>query len=188
MFRKNTFSVLLLLVTATLWSCKKDGEPNPQPPAAPASMECKVNNVSWKAAVFQNTLTQMTTTLFTGKRLDIRGTAADGSTIILTVSEPTTTATGGIKPDTYHVNVFQNLPPDYQSGSPVKGAIGTYMVGLPPKIYMTNLDAPQGQIVITACDATKKTVSGTFFYEATNFIDDTNMSITTGTFTNLTYQ
>jgi hypothetical protein len=187
MFRKNAFFALLLLVTATLWSCKKDGESNPTP-AAPASMECKVNNVSWKALTFQNTLTQVTTTLFTGKQLGIRGTAADGSTIVLTVSEPSTTATGGIKPDTYHINVFENLPPDYQSDTPAKGAAGMYMSGLPPKIYASSLDAPQGKIVITACDPAKKTVSGTFFYEATNFIDDTSVNVTTGTFTNLSYQ
>jgi hypothetical protein len=84
--------------------------------------------------------------------------------------------------------VFQNLPPNYQSGTPVKGAIGTYMVGSSQKIYMTNMDTPEGQIVITACDAAKKTVSGTFFYEATNLIDDTKVYITTGTFTNLSYK
>jgi hypothetical protein len=186
MISKKKFSALLLLTTATLWSCQKDAEPSPIP-VAPASMECKVNNVSWKAATYKNTLIQMSTAMFSGKRLDIRGTAADGTTIILTVSEPGTSAAGGIKPDTYYINVFQNLPPDYQSGTPVKGALGTYMVTSTQKVYMTDLETPAGQIVITACDATKKTVSGTFFYEATNFIDDTKVNVASGTFTNLSY-
>ncbi len=186
MFSRQAFSALLLLLTsATLWSCRKDSEPTPTP-AAPASMECKVNNVSWKAATFQNTLVTMQTTMYSGKRLDIRGTAADGTTIILSLSEPTTSNPGSIKLDTYHMNVLLNLPPNYQSGTPVKGAIGTYMSTLAQKLYMTDLES-EGQVVITACDATKKTVSGTFSFEATNF-DDENLSVTTGTFTNLSYK
>jgi hypothetical protein len=184
MFSKQAFSALLLLLTSvTLWSCKKDSEPAP---AAPASMECKVNNVAWKAATFNNTLVTMQMSGYSGKRLDIRGTAADGTTIILSVSEPTTTAPGSIKPDTYHMNVFLNLPPNYQSGTPVKGALGTYMTMLAQKLFMTNLES-EGQIVITACDATNKTVSGTFSFEATDFNDGT-LSVTAGTFTNLSYK
>jgi hypothetical protein len=61
MFRKQAlFAFLLLLASVTLWSCKKDSEPTPAP-AVPASMECKVNNVSWKAATFNNTLVTMQT-------------------------------------------------------------------------------------------------------------------------------
>ena len=186
MFSKQAFSAFLLLLTsATLWSCKKDSEPTPTP-AAPASMECKVNNVSWKAATFNNTLITSTTAVPPGKRLDIRGTAADGTTIILTVSEPTTTAPGSIKPDTYHMNVFLNLPPNYQSGTPVKGALGTYIGALAQKLYVTNLES-EGQIVITACDAAKKTVSGTFSFVATDFNEGT-LGVTAGTFTNLSYR
>lgn len=149
-------------------------------------MECKVNNVSWKAATFNNTLSTMQTTMYSGKRLDIRGIAADGTTIMLSVSEPTTANPDRIKPDTYHMNVFLNLPPDYQSGTPVKGAIGTYITTLAQKLYVTNLES-EGQIVITACDAVNKTVSGTFSFQATNF-DDEAVSVTTGTFTNLKYK
>ncbi len=184
MFSKQAFSAfLLLLASVTLWSCKKDNEPAP---AAPASMECKVNNVSWKAATFNNTLVTMQTNMYSGKRLDIRGTAADGTTIILSLSEPTTADPDRIKLDTYHMNVFLNLPPNYQSGTPVKGAIGTYMIALAQKLYMTNLES-EGQIVITACDAAKKTVSGTFSFQATDFNDET-LGVTAGTFTNLSYK
>ena len=187
MFRKKLFSALLLLLTVvSLSSCNKDTEPKPAP-AAPPGMECKINNVSWKAATFNNTLVQEPTAMYPGKRMDIRGTAADGTTLILTVSEPSTTANGGIKVDTYYTGILQNLPPNYVSGTPVKGALGTYLVALAQKFYMSDVDATEGQIVITACDATKETVSGTFIFNVINLDDESVMTITSGTFTNLSY-
>jgi hypothetical protein len=186
MFSKKIFSLLLSLAIAASWSCKKDSEPSPVP--APASMECKVDNSSWKAATFTNTLIRMTTSLYTGKRLDIRGTAQNGSMIILSISDPSTGGQGdGIKLDTYYINIFQNLPSDYQSGMPAKGAIGTYTVPLAQKLFLSDFEAPEGQITITACDAAKKTISGNFFFKATNPVGDSGVSITSGTFTNLSY-
>lgn len=185
MFRKKICSALLLALTvASLSSCNKDTEPKP---AAPPSMECKINNVSWKAATFSNTLVEAPTAVYAGKRLDIRGTAADGMTLILTVSEPSTTANGGIKVDTYYTNILRNLPPNYVSGTPVKGALGTYISLQTQKFSMSDPEAMEGQIVITACDAAKKTVSGTFFFNAINFDDESVLNFTSGTFTNLSY-
>lgn len=183
MFRKKILSALLLLLTvASLSSCNNETEPTP---AAP-SMECKINNVSWKAATFNNTLVAMSSTMYAGKRLDIRGNRPDGSFIILSISEPNTNVQGGIKPDTYYTNVLRNLPPNYVSGTPVKGAIGTYMSLLTQQLHMSDPEVTEGQIVITACDATKKTVSGTFFFKTTDF-DASSLDITSGTFTNLSY-
>jgi hypothetical protein len=84
------------------------------------------------------------------------------------------------------MNVFLNLPPNHQSGTPVKGALGTYMTMLAQKLFMTNLES-EGQIVITACDPTNKTVSGTFSFKATDFNDEA-LSVTAGTFANLSYK
>lgn len=185
MFRRKIFSALLLLLTVvSLSSCNKETEPKP---AAPPGMECKINNVSWKAATFNNTLVEKPTALYAGKRMDIRGTAADGTILMLTISEPSTTANGGIKPDTYYTNVLRNLPPNYVSGTPVKGALGTYMSLRTQQFSVSDLEATEGQIVITACDATKKTVSGTFFFKAVNFDDDSVLDVTSGTFTSLSY-
>lgn len=170
------------------WSCKKDSEPG----IAPAVMECKVDNVSWRAVSFTNKLSRMTTTLYTGKRLDITAASLDGSSITLSISDPSTGTQGdGIKPDTYYANVFQNLPPDYQSGTPVKGAIGTYATLSSQRVYTSSpvsLTAGEGQITITACDGAKKTVSGSFSFKASSLSDASSVSISAGTFTNLTYR
>ncbi len=187
MFRKKIFSALLLLLTVvSLSSCNKDKDNEPKPAATPG-LECKINNVAWKAATFNNTLVEAPTAVYPGKRLDIRGTAADGTTLVLTISEPSTTANGGIKVDTYYTNILRNVPPNHVSGTPVKAALGTYMSLITQKVSMSDPEAMEGQIVITACDAAKKTVSGTFFFNAINFDDASVLNFTSGTFTNLSY-
>lgn len=63
----------------------------------------------------------------------------DGTTLTLSVSDPSSGIQGdGIKPDTYHTNVFLNLPPDYQSGTPVKAAVGMYTMLVAQKIYTSS--------------------------------------------------
>jgi hypothetical protein len=181
---KNLFVVLpaVLLLAA----CGQEKEPGPD--TNPASMECKVENNNWRATSFSNRLVRSSTSAYMGKRLDISGVALNGSTITLTISDPSSGIQGdGIKPDTYHTNVYLNLPPDYQSGTPVKGAVGTYMQLTDQKLYISDLSEGDGQIIITACDAVRKTVSGTFSFTADSMTDTGKVTIAAGTFTNLSY-
>ncbi len=151
-------------------------------------MDCKVDNNNWSASRFTNRLSRMSSSAYTGKRLDISAIALDGTTLTLSVSDPSSGIQGdGIKPDTYHTNVFLNLPPDYQSGTPVKAAVGMYTMLVAQKIYTSSPNEGEGQIIVTSCDAARKTISGTFSFAADSMTDSEKVTITAGTFTNLSY-
>jgi hypothetical protein len=181
--------VLLTSLPALIFlsGCGKNEEPGPD--TRPAAMECKVENNNWRASSFTNRLSRINTSMYTGKRLDISAVALDGTTLTLSISDPSTGITGdGIKPDTYYTNVFLNLPPNYQSGTPVKAALGTYMQLMTQKLYTSSPSEGEGRIIVTACDAARKTISGTFSFTVGSMTDDTRLTITAGTFTNLSYR
>jgi hypothetical protein len=52
---------------------------------------------------------------------------------------------------------------------------------------MSELSEGEGQIIITSCDAVRKTISGTFSFTAESMTDTGKVTITAGTFTNLSY-
>ncbi len=193
--RRLPVKSFLLISLGALWSCSQEKDQDPGPASALASMTCTFAGKSWKAASFQNTLVKgMDNNGVTGKRLDIRGTSSDGSTIILTISDPSSGAEGdGVKLDTYYTHIFRNLPPTYVSGTPVKAALGTYTILTSGVFYISGVtddeeQGEEGEVKITQCDAAKKTISGTFFFKALNPSDNSQVSITSGAFTNLSYQ
>lgn len=190
--KSNLLIFSLFILVAGVVGCKKN-EPSPQNnnnnsnPCSNQIMECTIGGTNWAATSFSNTLLKAVDQGIDSKRLDIRGTAADGSQLILTISDYRDGLTGDcMRIDTWFMDVDQNYCT--QNGSNVmvcNGGLGTYL-SASNQTQMTDLDGV-GEIVITSCDDANKRVSGTFTFELNDFINGTTVTVANGVFTDVCY-
>lgn len=168
----------LALLPFTIFSCQQepDPEPNEPNPGSTGSMTCTLDGNSFTATSFNNTLIRITSGNPTGKRLDLRGTDANGLQLILSCAI-TSSNTGEDMPIT-----------TYTTGSTEYEALITLIQNNQTLGMATSSEDDHGTIVITSLDASAHTCSGTFEFDAMKFNGDTTMyNGVNGQFSGLVY-
>jgi CubicO group peptidase (beta-lactamase class C family) len=169
---KKTF-ILSMIAIAIISSCSKSSSssstPTPTPPAFTGSMSADVDGVKWTAT--QGSATLLRDFDLEAKRFDITGTGGD-KRIILSLQDV-------IQGDyiTQKSYSFKDM------SSPALCTFST-VVGLGSLTKHMPFD---GTVTISKCDATKKTVDGTFQFRSIEIGTDDTLKVTHGVFSNISY-
>jgi hypothetical protein len=170
----------LVILSVCFAGCKKDDDDSDA-----QTMTCKIDGVDWTAKSFTNSLIigYDASMNAEGKRMDLRGTDAAGRMIILSIGDASGSTGDGVRTVAY--NGFDDVNDcTTQNGSTIcSGSLFTYMLTY-TDFYM---GPDEGSIVVTSCDETKHTASGTFHYKAVNFDSGDTINVTNGVFSNLRY-
>ncbi|MEM7037160.1 MAG: hypothetical protein AAF570_09295 [Bacteroidota bacterium] len=182
--RFTLFFALALGITFS--ACKKD----PQEDFSTAgTMSCKYNGQDWTAIRFQNILIKGTDQAsgVDSKRLDINAEAADGTQIILTITDY---RDGIIGPcmliGDYDVDITANQCSTTVTQNICPSAIGLYLPE-PSEVFVTEPDSG-GFIRLDICDGERTAISGAFefnVYDATT--GALHARITDGVFNDVRY-
>lgn len=167
-YLRKMFSLCAIAAIVTVVSCKDDD---------PESSKCENgafqmtrNGETVTGTSFNNTLVKAVTAGVPGKRMDIRATTASGSQIIITLTDLSTGTNGdGVTTDDDYVS-FDDL------SDPADNTFFFTIIENGVSLPFTD-----GELDITACDASAKSVSGTFSF---SFDEDV---VTNGSFTKMCY-
>jgi hypothetical protein len=173
---KQITIIILCALVVLFSSCnKEEDENNTTEKESNGSMTCKLNDgTSWEAKTLQNTLLIGTDRGVDAKRLDIRGTAADGSQLILTVSDTRDGKEGeGFRTDTIYADVALN------EGNYL--AICTFITDT---LTTSSGMSSDGYVYVSECDAENHIISGNFIFHSPYSLG----SITEGQFTGVSYK
>jgi hypothetical protein len=168
-WRKNLSACALMLIVV-MSGCKKD---DPEPDACKgAKFEMVYDGQPFTGVSFENTLIKASTDDYAGKRMDIRATDASGNTMIITFIDNSTGVEGnGISTDDYVAidDASSALETDHTFFATI-----LHSDGLAGAFY-------EGTFDLTACDADRQTVSGTFSFS------NGEETVATGAFSDLCY-
>lgn len=159
-------SILALFSLTLLNACKDDDDTSS---CDNGTYELMINGEEMSTNSFNNTLVKGNDGALAGKRMDIRTKDSEGRELIITISDVSTGASGnGISTDEY-------ISFDEITSAGENSFFFT--------IIDDNISYPfaEGNLDITACDATKKQVSGTFSFEGEGYE-------VSGTFTDMCYR
>lgn len=191
--------VCLAITTVIFSSCKKDDDGDAC--STQGTLTCIIDGQNFTASGFNNTLFKGVDNTQGGteaKRLDIRGEAANGALIILSLSD----YRDGIAGNNFRVGKYY-MPYNLTSyGVCGSSTTGTYacaggLVTYYPTGSQTNVRASSGgsgydrdsthYVEITANDAAAQTISGRFKVAITDFGTFDEVLVTDGVFTNVCY-
>jgi len=168
-------------------ACKKSSDSNSN------SSTTFTANVNGKATTFNiNSATLIRSTAAHEKRMDIQGISTDNSKrLIITLGLETDLGTG-MTVKTYTLNPFPDdnpATPNIDESATTDG-FSTYSTSLSNGNWLTNVYDEQGSFILSACDSTHSTVSGTF---QTTLTDNTvspaaSITITGGKCSNVKYR
>lgn len=160
-------SMFALAGMVVIGACKDDDSDS----CDNGSFEMTLNGDPVSGKSFNNTLLKWNDAGEAGKRMDIRATDDQGREVIITFTDNTTGSDGnGVTTEDVYVSMDDTMSPDDNT------AFASIYSG-DDQLYLLY----DGELDITACDASKKQVSGTFsFNDGENEIS--------GTFTNMCYR
>ncbi len=162
--KSNTLYLITILITLILTSagCKKDKiEP---------TMSAKIDGVAWSSSALTGELEKKAWA--DRKEMTINGDFTDNKLIELTIEENTPVG------DAITLGT-------YQMGGILSGTTLRFAKFFPSGATINYSSPFEGSITVTQCDSNAKTISGTFNAKINNFPDV--ISITDGTFTNISY-
>ncbi len=173
------FAIVAIALTSVLSSCSKNNTTTNNGTCTSGSMTATLGGTAFTAASFQNTLLKATSNGIDAKRFDLRATNSTGKTLIISISDYRDGKVGdGMRTGTYYLDATAN--PCNSNQTACVGVLVTY----DNNIYLPVNGS--GSVVITACDATAHTISGTI----SGSVEDMNgntFTISNTTFTSCCY-